>query len=323
MRHDHRDHEICPRCEEGVLATNQVAQDITIEGATIRVPGVQIDECRHCGFQAVSGRDVGLFELLFAPDYAVVGDLITALKTAGYCGMFLKENQTDSSLAFGSSGYVADLADDLRPFYMDNESSHIIGQLNAASLRPVPLELNGHQFNIQLPKLGEGENGVVYEYLENRQNVLKIAKPRNYSRDHLKLEHEVTLIFDDRGIRVPRIVEADPYGRFMIKEKLAGESLARIYDQLGAPENPRHRLVFSAVERFVNELLDFFVAVPEAKTSISPNNIFVILTDDSCKCVLVDTGPAPFHDYSNFSFKEYWNCVIPEKIKRYKAVGYI
>jgi hypothetical protein len=317
------ENEICPRCEEAILTTKKVAQDIAIEGASIRVPGVQIEECLRCGFRSVSGREVGLFELLFASEYAVVGDLIAALKTAGYCGMFLKENRSDSSLAFGSPAYVADLSADLRPLYMDNESSHIIGHLNQDLSGQIPLELNGRQVNVKLPKLGEGENGVVYAYPEDPRNVLKIAKPRNYSRDHLRLEHEVTLVFDRRGIRVPRIVEADPYGRFMIKEKLAGESLARLYEQLGAPENPRHRLVFCAVERFVSELLDFFGQVPDAKTSISPNNIFVLLSDDSCSCVLVDTGPAPFHDYSDFSFQEYWNRVIPEKIQRYKAVGYI
>mgnify|MGYP001767937142 CR=1 FL=1 len=29
------------------------------------------------------------------------------------------------------------------------------------------------------------------------------------------------------------------------------------------------------------------------------------------------------HDYSSFSFDEYWGVVVPQKIARYKAVGYI
>jgi hypothetical protein len=41
---------------------------------------------------------------------------------------------------------------------------------------------------------------VVYEVMENIDSVLKIAKPRSYSRDHLKLEHDVTRLFESRGI---------------------------------------------------------------------------------------------------------------------------
>jgi hypothetical protein len=323
MAEDSWNQEICPCCEEGILTNRQVCQDISFEGSLIRVPGVQVEECRVCGFRSVSGRDVGLFELLFAPEYGRVGDLVFALKTAGYCGMFLKEDQKESGLAFGAQTYVTELTEDLKLLYMDNESNHIIAQLNTVSCSTIPLELNNRQYNVRLPKMGEGENGVVYEYSENTGNVLKIAKPRSYSRDHLKMEHELTRLFDSRGIPVPRIVDADPYGRFMIKEKLAGESLARIFDQLGSPGDPRHRTVFCAVERFVHQLLEFFVDVPEAKTSVSPNNIFVNVSGDSCQCLLVDTGPAPCHDYSSFDFNHYWNCVIPDKIKRYKEVGYL
>ena len=37
----------------------------------------------------------------------------------------------------------------------------------------------------------------------------------------------------------------------------------------------------------------------------------------------MDTGLAPFHDYSSFAFDEYWNVTVPQKIKRYREVGYI
>jgi hypothetical protein len=315
--------EICPCCEEGILATRQICQDINFEGSLIRIPGVQVEECRLCGFHSVSGRDAGLFELLFTPEFGQVKDLVCALKTAGYCGMFLKEDQKESSLAFGSQTYITELADDLKPFYMDNESNHVIEQLTTVSCCTMPLELNNRPYNVRLPKMGEGENGVVYEYTEDVGSVLKIAKPRSYSRDHLKMEHEVTRLFESRGIPIPRIVDADPLGRFMIKEKLEGESLAKIYDRLGPPRDPRHRTVFCTVQRFVHQLLEFFIDVPEAKTSISPNNIFVVLSGDSCRCLLVDTGPAPCHDYSRFDFNNYWNCVIPDKIRRYKEVGYL
>ena len=70
-------------------------------------------------------------------------------------------------------------------------------------------------------------------------------------------------------------------------------------------------------------MLELFVAHPEVKTSVSPNNIFVLLEDSTCRCLLVDTGPAPLHDYSRFSFAEYWETTIPQKIRQYRAVGYL
>jgi hypothetical protein len=39
--------------------------------------------------------------------------------------------------------------------------------------------------------------------------------------------------------------------------------------------------------------------------------------------LLVDTGLAPFHDYSEFDFDEYWSVTVPQKISRYREVGYI
>lgn len=315
--------EICPRCEEGILVTIQAHQDITLDGSMVRIPNVQTEVCRVCGFRSLSGKEVGLFDLLFAPQYAKVKDLITAMKTAGYYGMFLREDQSESSLAFGSRHYVATLAEDLRDLYLDNESSHIIQGLTTPKTGLVPIELVNHRYTVKLPKIGEGENGVVYEYQENKTTVLKLAKPRPYSRDHLKEEYEVTDFFEKQKIPVPRILESDPYGSYMIKEKLAGESLAKIYHDLGGAETQAHRLVRSSVERFVNQLIELFGKNPETKTSVSPNNIFILLAGNSCQCLLVDTGPAPFHDYSQFDFAEYWEKVIPEKIKRYQAVGYI
>jgi hypothetical protein len=315
--------DICPRCEEGILVSVKSHQDITVDGSTVRVPNVQNEVCPVCGFESLSGKEVGLFELLFAPQYAEIKDLIEALKTAGYFGVFLREDRSESVLGFGSRHYVASLAQDLKDLYLDNESSHILRGLSAVKSGVVPVELLNHRYSVKLPKIGEGENGVVYEYQENQETVLKIAKPRPYSRDHLKEEYQVTDFFERQGVPVPRILESDPYGSFMIKEKLAGESLARIYHDLGGPESPRHQTVRQAVERFVSQLIELFEKYPETKTSVSPNNIFVLLSPVECQCLLVDTGPAPLHDYSTFNFAEYWEKVIPEKIKRYQAVGYL
>jgi hypothetical protein len=315
--------EICPRCEEGILVTIETPQDIRLEGSRIRIGKVQVDECRICGFRSLSGREVGLFEILFAPQYAHIADLVAALKTAGYYSAFLREDQSESALTFGSRAYVAGLAEDLRDLYLDNESGHILRGLNAVSSGTVPIELQGKHYQVKLPKIGEGENGIVYDYEEDVRHVLKFAKPRPYSREHLREEYEVTDFFLKHAIPVPKILESDPCGSYMIKEKLAGDSLAKIYDDLGPPGTPLHEQVKNEVARFVNRLIELFDRYPETKTSVSPNNIFVLMTGNDCRCLLVDTGPAPLHDYRDFIFNHYWEKVIPEKIKRYREVGYL
>ena len=314
--------DICPRCEEGILLTVEVPHDVQVAGSVIRIPKVKAEHCPHCGFRSLSGREVRLFEVLFAPHYERIADLVAGLRAARYLGMFLREQETESNVAFGSREYVAALAEDLRDLYLDNESSHVIEGL-AVSDGTVPLDVAGRRYRVRLPKIGEGENGVVYDYAEDPRSVFKVAKPRPYSRDHLRQECEVTDFFARQGIPVPRIVEHDRYGRFVVKERLAGSSLAVIYDGLGPRGSARHERVREAVRAFVDRLLDLFVRHPEAKTSLSPNNIFVAERGDECDCLLVDTGPAPFHDYSRFDFEEYWEVVVPEKIEKYRAVGYI
>ncbi len=315
--------EICPRCEEGILVSIETPQDILLEGSLVRIGKVQVDECRVCGFRSLSGREVGLFEILFAPQYARIADLVAALKTAGYYGVFLREDRSESALTFGSRKYVAGLGEDLRDLYLDNESGHILRGLGAVSAGTVPIDLQGKQYQVKIPKIGEGENGIVFDYEEDVRSVLKFAKPRPYSREHLREEYEVTDFFLKHAVPVPKILESDPYGSYMIKEKLAGDSLARIYDELGPPGTPLHQRVKNEVETFVGRLIDLFGRYPETKTSVSPNNIFILMAGDDCRCLLVDTGPAPLHDYSDFVFNHYWEKVIPEKIKRYREVGYL
>ena len=207
-----------------------------VGGSPVRVPNVQTEVCRVCGFESLSGKEVGLFDLLFAPQYGKVKDLIGALKTAGLLRGVSPGGSQRIRLAFGSRQYVAKLAEDLKDLYLDNESSHVIRGLTPPKAGLVPVELVNHRYTVKLPKIGEGENGVVYEYQENKATVLKMAKPRPYSRDHLKEEYEVTDFFEKQGVPVPRILDSDPYGSYMIKEKLAGESLARIYHDLGGTE---------------------------------------------------------------------------------------
>lgn len=315
-------YEICPRCEGAILKRVEVPYEVVVAGSPVRIPKVQVEECRNCGFRSLSGKEVRLFEVLFAPQYAHVSDLVQALKAAGFYGMFLREHRSESCLGFGSRDYVAGLGADLQDLYLDNESSHVIEGLDNAT-GSVPLELGDHRFTVKLPKIGEGENGIVYDYEESQRAVLKLAKPRAYSRDHIRQECELTDFFAGHKIPVPGIEEYDPYGSFVVKQRLAGTSLARVYAELGEPSAPRHQRVKRTTRAFIEQLLELFAQHPEAKTSVSPNNIFVIEDGESCECLLVDTGPAPFHDYSHFDFEEYWNVTIPKKIEQYRSVGYL
>jgi hypothetical protein len=313
--------EICPHCEESVLTTVEVPHDITLSGSVVRIPRVQAEECRHCGFRTLSGREVRLFDVLFASHYPKIADLVAALQAAHYTGMFLREDQAENPFGFGSRDYVDHLASDLRDLYLDNEASHVLGALGGDGV--AVLDVAGHPYRVILPKIGEGENGVVYDHEEDARTVFKVAKPRAYSRDHIRQECELTDLFVREGIAVPRIVDFDRYGSYVVKEKLSGRSVAVIYDELGAAGSPRHTRVRAAVRAFVERMMEFFVRCPSAKTSVSPNNIFVLETGDTCECLLVDTGPAPFHDYSRFDFAEYWEETVPQKIRQYRLVGYI
>lgn len=315
--------EICPRCEEGLLTTVQTRQDITIAGSVVSIPNVLMDQCPLCGFNSISGRDVGLFEILFTQEYARITDLIQALQTAGYFGMFLREDRSETFIGFGSRDYVADLEGDLRLLYLDNESSHVIDGLSRFTTGSIPINLAGSQYTVKLPKIGEGENGIVFDYREAHDAVLKIAKPSPYSRAHLRDECAVTDFFEKQGVPVARIRLSDPYGSFVIKERLAGESLAKAYYSLGGPGSSAYQRVRESARAFIGRLLELFEKNPKVKTSVSPNNIFVLLKGNDCQCLLVDTGPAPFHDYSGFNFDDYWATVIPHKIKQYVAAGYL
>lgn len=314
--------EICPHCEESVLITVEVPHDISLSGTVVRIPRVQAEECRHCGFRTLSGREVRLFDVLFAPNFPKIADLVAALRAAHYTGMFLREDRAESPFGFGSREYVDNLVSDLRDLYLDNETSHVLGALDGDG-GVVPLDVAGRHYRVILPKIGEGENGVVYDHEEDARSVFKVAKPRAYSRDHIRQECELTDLFVREGIAVPRIVDFDRYGSYVVKEKLLGRSVAVLYDDLGVPNTPRHARVRVTVQAFIERLMEFFVRCPSAKTSVSPNNIFVQEAGDACECLLVDTGPAPFHDYSRFDFGEYWEVTVPQKIRQYRSVGYI
>jgi len=314
--------EICPRCEDGLLATVETTHDVMVDGSLVRIPRVRADECRVCGYRSLSGREARLIDVLFTSSYERIADLVADLRAAGYRSMFLREDRNETGLGFGSSESVESLGGDLRELYLDNETGHVLDGLQAPS-GLVSVDVAGEVHRLKLPKLGEGENGTVFNYEARPDAVFKVAKPRPYCRDHVIGENEMTRFFAGEGVPVPRILESDRFGRFVVKERLAGKSLAVIYDQLGDPDSARHVRVRDAVRRFIDRLLELFVRHPGSKVSVSPNNIFVVESGGGCECLLVDTGLAPFHDYSSFRFEEYWNVTVPQKIKRYREVGYI
>jgi YgiT-type zinc finger domain-containing protein len=314
--------EICPQCEETTLASVLVTEDITVAGTTVSIPDVRLERCDRCGFQSHSGREAQLLGVLLDGVEPSVKELTSQLKSAGFHDMFLRSENSEAALTFGSREYVKDISRELSSFYLDHEAGHVLKGLSAQESGQVPVKIASGKRTVCLPKIGEGENGVVYDFVERKDAVIKIAKPREYSRDHVRSECAITEFYSGHRIPVPDIIESDPYGSWVVKKRLEGESLAKIYYGLGGPNSPKHVMVRGEVERFVERLLSLFEQYPESKTSISPNNIFVV-DGEPCRCLLVDTGPAPAHDYSSFDFADYWERAIPEKIERYKSVGYI
>ncbi len=314
--------EMCPRCEDGLLTTVETSQEVTVEGCIVTIPRVRADECRTCGYRSLSGRETRLIDVVFGSRFDQVSDLVRTLRAAGYHGMFLRQDPSETALGFGSSASVENLAGDLRDLYLDNETSHVLRGLAAPS-GLVSLDVANRVYRLKLPRIGEGENGLVFDHEEDAGTVFKVAKARPYCRGHLLGEAEQTRFFAAAGIPVARVLDADRLGRYLVKERLAGRSLAILYEDLGDPATPRHVRVRAAVHRFADRLLDLFARHPSSKISISPNNIFVVEAGERCECLLVDAGLAPFHDYSAFDFDEYWNVTVPQKIRRYREVGYL
>ncbi len=155
--------EICPRCEDGLLVTVETTHEVMVEGSLVRIPRVRADECRKCGYRSLSGREARLIEVLFTSSYDRIADLVADLRSTGYRSMFLREDRTETGLGFGSSESVESLAGDLRELYLDNETSHVLDGLQAPT-GLVSLDVAGQVHRLTLPKLGEGENGTVFNY---------------------------------------------------------------------------------------------------------------------------------------------------------------
>jgi len=75
------------------------------------------------------------------------------------------------------------------------------------------------------------------------------------------------------------------------------------------------------VRRFCDQLIELFGREPHARPR-SPNNIFVVEEGAECRCLLVDTGP-PDARLFELQLRGLLGVVVPQKIARYKAVGYI
>ena len=88
---------------------------------------------------------------------------------------------------------------------------------------------------VRLPRLGEGECGIVYDFEEERDRVLKLAKPRPYSREHLREECELTAVFAG-GCAGAEDHRSRPL-RALPRQGTARRGSVAIYDPL-APRQP-------------------------------------------------------------------------------------
>jgi CRP-like cAMP-binding protein len=74
-------------------------------------------------------------------------------------------------------------------------------------------------------------------------------------------------------------------------------------------------------------MLDLFVRRPECKTSISPNNIYLLREGDKFRdppaFLLIDPGTTLNKNYDGFTFHKYWNEVLPDRIRKYERTGYL
>ncbi len=205
----------------------------------------------------------------------------------------------------------------------------------AAGLETVEHLTGGARFALQLPPLGEGDRGMVYRIADHDLDIdadpgelcLKVAKPQPVCRERLLEEATTTAFFLDRGVRVPRIHHMDAYGRYCVKEYVEGESVTSLYLRFGSLTPRTQRLVLEGLRDFLDRLLELFRARPDCKVSISPNNIYVLTQagrfSDPLELVLIDPGTTLKKNYDGFTFEQYWNDVLPDRISKYRRTGYL
>jgi CRP-like cAMP-binding protein len=193
----------------------------------------------------------------------------------------------------------------------------------------------GARFTLALPPLGEGDRGMVYTLEGHSLEIahagaplcLKVAKPQPVCRERLLEEAMTTAYFLGEGIVVPRIHHMDPAGRFSVKDRIEGESITSLYLRFSQLTARTQELMLGDLEKFLERLLELFRKRPDCQVSISPNNIYVLSEagrfHDPVRFVLIDPGTTLKKDYEGFTFRHYWNEVLPDRIRKYQRTGYL
>jgi len=170
-----------PACEEGMLVTASVERDLPVFGSTVRLAKVQVDECPQCGYRALSAGRPVCSKVVFARHYERVADLVQALRDARYLGMFLKEDRGATALGFGHVTTWKGWRRTSRICTWTTRAA-TCWVASAGARGTVRVEVGGRTYGVRLPKMGEGENGVVFRLRGEPERRPQLAKPREYSR---------------------------------------------------------------------------------------------------------------------------------------------
>jgi len=196
-------------------------------------------------------------------------------------------------------------------------------------------EYAGVRMTLVLPPLGEGDRGVVYRLKSHSLDIghphdpicVKVAKPQPVCRQRLLEERMTTAFFLEEQVAVPRIHFMDPLGRISIKDLVDGETVTSLYLRFQQLSARTQGLILADLERFVARLLELFRKRPDCQVSISPNNIYVLTEGgrfrDPVRFVLIDAGTTLKKTYDGFTFSNYWNDVLPDRIRKYRRTGYL
>ncbi|MBP7868369.1 MAG: cyclic nucleotide-binding domain-containing protein [Acidobacteria bacterium] len=204
-----------------------------------------------------------------------------------------------------------------------------------AGKRSVSLDYAGVKFTLRLPAIGEGDRGLVYLLRKHSLDLpgadtrccVKFAKQQALSRQRLLEEFPNTEFYLSENITVPRILYLDPLGRFSVKEYIEGETLTSLYLRFERLTVKTQRLLLDGIEAYLERLLALFRKRPDCKVSISPNNILVLSDKgrftDPPRLVLIDPGPDRKKKYEGIGFDQYWNVILPDRIRKYQRTGYL
>ena len=159
---------------------------------------------------------------------------------------------------------------------------------------------------------------------EDPASVLKLAKPRPYSREHVRLECELTEFFAATASRCRGSSTGTPTARFCVKERLAGKSLAAALLRARAPGLRRATGRREEAVRALHRQPPRAVRAPPRGEDLGEpeQHLRRARTASGAGACSWTPGRRPFHDYSHFSIsRTTGTSVIPQKIEQYRVGG--